>query len=156
MSQEISLQIRRMLSVAGALVSTAAWEEAQEARLWRRVLRVRRLSALLQRFWSASAASWPVSSPKKQRRATSKSVHGPAFQGTVVLGKYISPCHKIDHHVTEYVMKKNSIHYLNHSTLPIIISFSRRFYRWCQFKKIYTMLIFWNSLTKEILIVCIN
>jgi len=80
-----------MLLVAGALVPAAAWEEAQEARFRRRVLRVRRLSALLQRFWSTFATGRPIPSPEKQRRATSKPVHGPAFQGTVVPGKYISP-----------------------------------------------------------------
>lgn len=80
-----------MLSVAGALVPAAAWEEAQEARLRRRVLRVRRLSTLLRRFWSASAADRPFPSPKKQGRATSEPVHGPALQGTVVPGKYSSP-----------------------------------------------------------------
>lgn len=76
-----------MLSVAGALVSAAAREEAQEARLRRPVLRICRLFALL-RFWPTSATGHLVPSPKKQRLAASKPVHGSALQGTVVPGKY--------------------------------------------------------------------
>jgi len=77
------------LSVAGALVPAAAREEAQEARLRRYILRVRRLSTLLQRIRTTSAAGRCVPSPEEPGRTASKPVHGPALQGAMVPGKYI-------------------------------------------------------------------
>jgi len=78
------------LPVAGALVPAATREEAQEARLRRRVLRVRRLSTLLQRIRTTSAAGRCVPSPEEPGYTASKPVHGPALQGAMVPGKYIS------------------------------------------------------------------
>lgn len=95
-------QTCKLLLVAGALVPTATREEAQEARLRRRVLRVRRLSALLQRLRSAAATGLRLPPAEKQRCTAPKPVHGPTLQGTVVPGKDL-PFYK---HVTRFRMNR--------------------------------------------------
>lgn len=125
-----------VLSVAGALVPAAAREEAQEARLRRRVLRICRLFALL-RFWPASATGHLVPSPKKQRLAASKPIHGSALQGTVVPGKYRTSTAPDPRDGIRDGNRTSRAKYWNRSTFPPLLL--KRIHRWCQLSEEFTL-----------------